>query len=146
MQKKNSNFVLKAWEVSPVGTIAAGVVLFFFAKWGIKKIVKAASIVPPKPEGIPDPKSIPSGWRPEPLANELHSALDGWPGSSQTKGEVYAKLTALTDGQFISVYNTFNKLYYKEGEGTMVDWIRDEDWQPSNTDVILSRFLYLGLK
>jgi hypothetical protein len=140
------NFILQMWNKSPAGTIAGGVVLFFLAKWGIKKIIKATKLKPPPAKLIPDQRSLPVGWSPTPLATELHNVLEGWPGNAWDKAETYAKLTALTDGQFIAVYNEFNKLYYREGEGTLTDWIRDEYNQPANSDVIEARLLRLNLE
>jgi len=72
-------------------------------------------------------QSIPKGWTPEPLARQLHDALDGVFVLAATKGEAFKKVMDLpTDDMIKSVYNAYNTLYFKEGNGTLVQWLRDE--------------------
>lgn len=79
---------------------------------------------------------IPQGWSPVPLADELHDAMDGIFTLSGTKDEVWKKLRDLpTDEMVIAVYNTFGQKYFGEGNGTLTQWIRDENYYDYLTGV-----------
>ncbi len=68
---------------------------------------------------------IPAGWQPDGLAKELFDVMDGVFTASSTKEKVWAKLTALTDGQVIEVYKRFSERFAKKPD-TLTTWIKDE--------------------
>jgi len=70
---------------------------------------------------------IPAGWSPDALATELHDVMDGLFTMPVTKNEVWKKLYNLpTIDMMVAVYNAFGQKYFKEGNGTLTDWIRGE--------------------
>lgn len=72
---------------------------------------------------------IPAGWNPVPIAKELHDVMDGLFTSASDKEVAWQKLFDLpTDDMIVAVYNAYNQLYFGEGDGTLTDWIRDENY------------------
>ena len=70
---------------------------------------------------------IPKGWNPEILAKKLYNSMKGVFSTASAKEKVWSELLLLpTDEMLIAAYNAFNQLYFKEGKGTLTDWIRDE--------------------
>lgn len=144
MAKKS--FIERAWQRSPVFTIIGTGIALYGGYWILGRIIGKEKR-PPPPKKLPSAGTgIPINWSPRPYATALHSALEGWPGSTTEKYGVYSQLISMTNDQLTAVYNDFNRLYAAEGEGTMTDWIRDESLQPSNTDTMLNRLLMLGLE
>lgn len=62
------------------------------------------------------------------LAMRLHTDMDGiaYPGSRDK--EAYQQLLGMSDRLFVAVYNDFGELYYKEGNGSLRQWIDDENF------------------
>lgn len=96
-------------------------------------------------------QGLPSGWKPDPLARELHTVLDGWHGWSWMVGkdadrdEAVQKFADLpTDDMFSSVVIFFEKEYGK-GE-TLRQWLLEETGISKNPlDMALSRMDRLSL-
>lgn len=73
--------------------------------------------------------AIPKGWTPIELTNELHRVMDENFTLTGTKDKAWQKLIDLpTDDMVRSVYNAFNQLYFKDGSGTLTQWINDENY------------------
>lgn len=93
--------------------------------------------------------SIPAGWSPVPLIEQLYSAMDGGSTLTGTKDTAWqAVLDLPTDEMIIAVYNGFNQKYYGEGDGTLTQWIRDERWYDYTSGVksaLLKKLLQLNL-
>ena len=85
------------------------------------------------------------------LANELYDDMDGlnfWNGHNL---DPYKKLLTYSDTDFVKVYNTFNELYQKENQETLIQMIYNE-WQNNSSawnsirDTVLDRAVKLNLK
>lgn len=145
MARRKSNFVVRAWETSPLAFIVGGVVLFFGAKWALRKLLDVEKR-PPRPKPLPHGGGgVPSGWSPEPFSDELFQVMDGWFDSVQSKAIAFAKVIAMTDDQLTAVYNDWNRKYAVEEEATLTQRIRDESMQPGNADTLISRLMSLRL-
>lgn len=143
MPRKKNNIVVRLWERSPLVTVlligATGVAGYFL----LKKIFGDEGT--PDEKQLPDSgKGIPIGWTARPYSTALYSALKGYPGNISEKALIIERLISLTNDQLIAVYNDFNLLYYKEGEGTMLQWLRDENFSPNNIDVLINRLMLLN--
>ena len=80
--------------------------------------------------------AIPEGWSPLPLVSELHDAMDGLFTLMGTKDAAWTKLRDLpTDEMVIAVYDTYNQKYFRDGNGTLTQWIRDEKYADPLTGV-----------
>lgn len=94
--------------------------------------------------------SIPAGWSPMPLVKELYDAMSGLFSFTGTKDQVWTKLRDMpTDEMVIAVYDTYNQKYFSEGNGTLTQWIRDENYYDPISgvrDSTLSRLQNLGLE
>ena len=83
------------------------------------------------------------------IATELHNDMeDGawWLGAGHEE-RIYEEFAALSDSEFVSVYNDFNERYFSEGEGTLWQWIDDEvfaGWTIID-DVIMPKMARLNL-
>ena len=62
------------------------------------------------------------------MSQRLHTDMQGvsLPGTADT--EVYERLLELTDPLLVAVYNDFGHLYYSEDEGTLRQWLNDEQF------------------
>jgi hypothetical protein len=71
--------------------------------------------------------NIPVDWSPAPLVEKLYKGLKPWFGGEALWDALveYAS-PQLTNAQFIAVYSGFNQLYYKDGYGTLREWIENE--------------------
>lgn len=92
---------------------------------------------------------IPSGWSPDGMVAQLHSAIkgiDGWAyltygmASNSAKKAAYGALVQLTAGQLTAVYNLFNQRYGKVKDGqyteTLYDWIKDDSGDDSRAKAL----------
>lgn len=71
--------------------------------------------------------AIPAGWSPMPLVEELHDVMAGVFTSPGAKNQAWEKLYNLPTGDMIrAVYKAFNEKYFRDGYGTLTQWIRDE--------------------
>lgn len=74
-----------------------------------------------------DGDAVPTGWKAEPLRDELFKVMDGVFTLASTKDETFQKYLALpTDDMFVAVYNAFNQKYFNRGEGTLKAWVNAE--------------------
>ena len=93
--------------------------------------------------------NLPVNWRADVLAKELHDVMSGSFTLSGTKDAVWKKYIDLpTPDMQISVYNTFNQLYFNQGEGTLADWVRAEyyyDYVSGIKNELLQKFTQLNL-
>lgn len=72
--------------------------------------------------------ALPAGWSPMPLVEELHDVMAGFFTSPGAKNEAWEKLYNLPTGDMIrAVYKAFNEKYFRDGYGTLTQWIRDEN-------------------
>jgi hypothetical protein len=114
-----------------VVVIAIVLIIYFSGKKAGKRTAEGPQVVYPN-----GGNSIPQGWNPIPLAEELFDAMDGLFTLSGTKTAVWNKLLNLpTDEMIIAVYNAFNQKYFSLGKGTLVQWIRDEIYTDPFSDV-----------
>jgi hypothetical protein len=117
------------------------------ASFGIYKHFKNA---PPKVIYPNNGLGIPAGWDASILARKLHDAMKGVFTMTGTKDVAFLELYNLgTDDMFAAVYDTYNQLYMSEGDGTLRQWINDEQWTDFTTgvkDKVNERFERLGLK
>lgn len=60
------------------------------------------------------------------LARRLHRDMDGPTFGFQRDADAWRMLMSMPDRLFIATYNDFNSLYYKEGEGTLREWVESE--------------------
>lgn len=101
--------------------LAIGVVTYF----SIKKWIKNR---PPKVDYPNGGKGIPLGFNPKQYAEEAYKQMKGVDILVNLKKEnVLLQILSLpTDDMFVAVYDVFNQLYFKEGNGTLREWINDE--------------------
>lgn len=113
---------MKNWKTILIALAILALIVYSIYAWGKHSANGPQGDYPHKGNGIPD------GWSPTPLANELHDAMNGIFTLADTKEKAWNKLYNLpTDDMVVAVYNVFGQLYFNEGNGTLVQWIRDED-------------------
>lgn len=92
---------------------------------------------------------IPPDWSPVPMIEELHDVMNGMLTFTGTKDAAWIKLRDLaSDDMVTAVYNGFNQRYFKDGNGTLTKWIRDEkyyDFTSGVKDSTLARLAKLNL-
>lgn len=59
---------------------------------------------------------------------EIHTDLDGVSLPGQRNMDVYNEWISMPDNLFVAIYNYFNSQYYREGNGTLRNWIEDENF------------------
>ncbi len=105
--------------------------------------------LPPKVKFEEGTNALPSGWRPEPLADELHQVMDESFTLTGTKDKAWQKLIDLPTNDMVrAVYNAYNDLYFEEGYGTLTEWIKDEgyyDYTSGVKDKAIERLRKLNL-
>jgi hypothetical protein len=73
------------------------------------------------------------------LAMRLHTDMDGATITNfQRDVEAWRQFMSLPDNLFRAVYNDFGNLYFREGEGTLREWIENE-WTWVDTAGVASR-------
>lgn len=78
------------------------------------------------------------------ISDQLYQDMDGFNLTGHDSAP-YEKLSALSDTDFVKVYNAFNTKYQKEG-GTLKEWIEDESYAFDDVvEAILTRMGRLGL-
>ena len=113
--------LLKNWKIFAIILLVVALIVWWIYAQG-KKAATGPQV--DLPGGA---NAIPAGWSPEPLAKELHDAMDSLLVFADTKETAFKKLFELpTDAMIVAVYNAFGKLYFSEGYGTLTEWIRDE--------------------
>jgi hypothetical protein len=83
------------------------------------------------PQDLPDEPDLSTSERQavRELSMRLHADMKGINVFSSLRDrEAWAQLMGMSDRMFVAVSNDFNKLYYREGEGTMRQWLSDEAW------------------
>ena len=79
------------------------------------------------------------------IATLLHDDMDGF--NFGHDDQIYNEFAALSDTEFVAVYNDFNNQFFSEGEGTLKEWIISEvygDWTIIE-DIILPKMARLNL-
>lgn len=130
--------------------IIAGIVLVVFiiiGIWFYRKGKKQTTIAP-LPLDNPDANNAYGVSFSELLqiADAMHKDMDGLNllGHDVTPYEKYA---ALSDTDFVKVYNVYNEKYQKESGETLKEWIESESYAFDDvTDSILARMGRLNLK
>jgi len=115
--------------------------------WRINKYLKNR---PPSVHYPNGGEGIPAGFDPIPYAKKAHDEMSGIsilfsPG----RDTILTQIALLsTDDMFASVYDVFNQMYMKEGEGTFREWINDESFAPFSPipTKLNARFDKLNLK
>ncbi len=83
------------------------------------------------------------------LANELHQDMKGTNFFGHNN-DLFSKLLTYSDTDFVRLYNAFNTLYQQEGQGTFIQWVKDETNVTGNfitlKDAILDRGAKLNLQ
>lgn len=118
-------------------------ILYFVYRQG-KKNAEGPKVT--YPEGG---NGIPLGWSPVPLVDELFDVMDGGLTFSGTKDEAWKKLRDLATGDMVTaVYSGFNQKHFSKGDGTLTQWIRDEnnyDWTSGVKESTLARLQQYNL-
>jgi len=80
----------------------------------------------------------------------LHDDMDSYlvaSGLRSRDNQAYYDLSNFSDTMFVAAYNDFNDLYFKEGNGTMKNWIDDELGLDGDVKkIIMQRFSKQNLK
>ena len=131
--------------VSVVIVLGIGVVTYF----SVRKWLKNR---PPKVNYPNNGQGIPVGFDAVQYAEKAHKGMSGltvWAGDILKRDTAIGEILKLqTDDMFVAVYDTFNKMYMKDGDGTLKEWIDAEYFLPVTNikEQILARFNRLGLK
>lgn len=72
------------------------------------------------------------------LALRLHTDMEGWTLNVTRDVEAWRQLMSLPDNLFVAVYNDFGNQFFREGLGTMREWIESE-WTWVDTSGVASR-------
>jgi len=132
--KVNTNMVI----LIIIGILALTGLGYYFYRRG-KKTAEG-----PQVEIIDGKNEIPKGWSPVPLVDKLHDAMDGIFAWTDTKENAWLQALQLpNDAMLKAVYNAFNTKYFREGHGTLTQWIRDEygAFVGSNKQPLLDRLM-----
>jgi hypothetical protein len=107
----------------------------------------AGKIGTPKHKKLPNGGSgISNGFDPAVQGKELYSVMKGVFTFGSTKDIAFAKLLSLSDDELTAVYNWFNTEYASEDQGTMYEWISNEEMFKSGVHLeILQKMRYLKL-
>lgn len=134
MAKRGSNIVVRTWDSFPgwAKFVTAGAVVY-----GGYRVVKSFTRRPPPANvntaGLPivgySPSGVPALWNGNALANKLHDVMDGFATLTTTKDDAWQDLIDLpTDEMVKQTYNEFNRLYSKDKDDTLTQWIKDENY------------------
>jgi hypothetical protein len=110
-----------------------------------KKTTTIAKVPVDNPDGTNNPSGVGDGVISQ-ISGDLHSDMNGWNilGHNVTP---YQQLVALSDTDFVRVYNLFNTNYEPASKETLIGWINDEDfWNKDVQNSILERAARLDLK
>lgn len=138
---------LPGWAkgVSVLIVLGIGVVTYF----SVRKWIKNR---PPKVDYPNNGQGIPLGFNAIAYAQRAHDAMKG---PSITSAQMLYKDVTLaeianlqTDDMFVAVYDTFNKMYMNEGQGTFAQWVNDETFPliSKTKENLNKRFNKLNLK
>ncbi len=84
---------------------------------------------PPKVNYPQGGAGVPQGWDPTAIIDELYDVMSGGFTFSGTKDAAWIKLRDLaTPDMVTAVYDGFNQKHFKDGNGTLTQWIRDENY------------------
>ena len=97
----------------------------------------------PQVDIIEGKNTIPKGWSPVPLADKVYDAMSGLAWTDTKENAWLQALQLPNDDMLKAVYNAFNTKYYREGDGTLTQWIRDEygAFFGSNKQPLLDRLM-----
>lgn len=113
------------------GVLLLILIIYFIGRRAGKRNAEGPKVNYPK-----GGEDIPASWSPEPLVKELHNAMDGLFTLSTTKDAAWKKLRDLpTDEMVIATYDVYNQRYFKDGKGTLVQWIDDEYYYDPTTGI-----------
>lgn len=127
---KIGDFISKYWKHPIALFLYAIIIILIVYNWGkVKGSFKGKK--PPKDtdsgKGLTDQESEQVSL----LVGRLYRDMDSYMVSSGFKDrdvDAYKQLLGLDDRMFISVYNYFGELYFKEGNGTLREWIDGESF------------------
>lgn len=135
------------WKWVIIGTLIIALILFIYFKGkAAGKLGKAKVIDLPK--DIPGDNSqgiTTTAGDIRRISTALHDEMNGynWNGHNYAPYEEFARLS---DTGFVSVYNDFNSMYHSEGNGTLKQWLTDENFFGSVVDqIIFPRMARLNL-
>ena len=106
--------------------------------WVLLGIVAVAALLLWKYRGALIAVNIPNALPSEPgltaaekqkvreLAMRLHDDMDGIGIGLLRDSDAWQELMSMSDSLFVAVNNDFNRLYFKDGKGTMRQWLSDE--------------------
>ncbi len=105
------------------------------------------------PQELPDEPNLSDTERQvvRELSMRLHNDMDGLtPFASLRDRDAWAQLMSMSDRLFVAVANDFNRLYFREGKGTMRQWLQSEAWWVdmagiAGRDQILDRMASLNI-
>lgn len=104
---------------------------------------------PPKVVYPQGGEGVPAGWSPTPLVTKLYNTMSGFNIDKLSRDQTWIELANLpTDDMVVAVYSVFNQLHFKEGEGTLTEWINDEStlgWPSGPKNLALKRLSQLNL-
>ena len=133
------------WVIIGVLIIALILYIYFTGKAAGKK---GKAVVIDLPKDIPGDNSqgiTTTAGDIRRIATAMHDEMNGfnWSGHDYTPYEEYSRLS---DTGFVAVYNDFNKRYFSEGNGTLKQWLIDENFYGSVVDqIIFPRMARLNL-
>ena len=134
---------VKAYLFLAIAIIVIVLVIYFLGR-------RSSKYNPPAVSYPNNGADIPQNWDASPLANSMHAEMDGFTLNKIKLDQLFLQLLNLaTDEMFIAVSDTFNKLYMKEGNGTLRQWIEDEDYYGFPDSVrpkVYKRMDFLSLK
>jgi hypothetical protein len=109
--------------VAIIGFILFCIVLYFVYRQG-KKSAEAPKVTYQYPNG----QGLPAGWSPLTLVDKLYNTMNGWflPNPID-RDNAWLELAKLNTPDMVrNVYDVFNQIHFKEGKGTLTQWINDE--------------------
>lgn len=111
----------------------------------IRKYVKNK---PPKVNYPHGGLGIPAGFDAKAYAEQAHKLMSGGTIMSVQRDMFLANIASLdTDDMFVSVYDAFNQLYMREGDGTLRKWVNSEyTLSPGVLAQLNARFARLNLQ
>ena len=83
------------------------------------------------PQDLPDEPNLTDSERQavRELSMRLHADMKGINVFSSARDrEAWAQLMSMSDRLFVAVSNDYNRLYYRESQGTLRQWVSDEAW------------------
>lgn len=120
---------LPLWQ-KIIGGIVITISLFFFLRWLFKKVAGFNQAELPDENSVGVNLTQAQAAQVRSIVQRLHTDMKGINAFGRD-WDVYRELNELNDPLFLAAFNDFGNLYFSEGNGTLKQWITEENFTAS---------------